>query len=274
MARLLNRRPGRLAAMHLAVAPFLLIVLAYVAGSAVRLAENPNDKLLPAPATFVETAQRMAFEADKRSGDYLLWSDTAASLERLGIGLAAGVAIGLVLGIAIGLLPYVTAALRALVAVVSVVPPLALLPILFIVFGLGETGKVVLIIVGIAPFLVRDVALRVGEIPNEQLIKAQTLGASTWQIVTRVVLPQILPRLVDAVRLSLGPAWLFLIASEAIAATDGLGYRIFLVRRYLAMDVIIPYVAWITLLAYTMDLGLRSLSRRAFPWAVTGDSRS
>jgi len=98
------------------------------------------------------------------------------------------------------------------------------------------------------------------------LIKAQTLGANTWQIILRVVLPQVLPRLLDAVRLSLGAAWLFLIAAEAIAATDGLGYRIFLVRRYLSMDVILPYVAWITLLAFVIDYVLRFVSRRAFPW--------
>jgi NitT/TauT family transport system permease protein len=84
-----------------------------------------------------------------------------------------------------------------------------------------------------------------------------------------VVLPQILPRLLDAVRLSLGAAWLFLIAAEAIAATDGLGYRIFLLRRYLAMDVILPYVAWITLLAFLLDAGLRRLGRRLSMWSAT-----
>jgi NitT/TauT family transport system permease protein len=272
--RLINRRPGRFAALHLTIAPFVIIALLYAAASAVRLAENPNDKLLPAPTAFVESVQRLAFSPDQRSGTYLWWNDTAASLERLGIGLAVSVAAGLVIGVAVGLIPVMTVTFRAVIAVISVVPPLALLPILFIVFGLGETGKIVLIIIGITPFLVRDMAMRVGELPTEQLIKAQTLGASTWQIVTRVVLPQILPRLVDAVRLSLGPAWLFLIASEAIAATEGLGYRIFLVRRYMAMDVILPYVAWITLLAYVMDLSLRHLSRRAFPWAITGEARS
>jgi NitT/TauT family transport system permease protein len=75
------------------------------------------------------------------------------------------------------------------------------------------------------------------------------------------------PRLIDALRLSLGSAWLFLIAAEAIASTEGLGYRIFLVRRYLAMDVILPYVAWITLLAFAMDWSLRLLRTKAFGWA-------
>lgn len=148
------------------------------------------------------------------------------------------------------------------------IPPMALLPILFIVLGLGELSKVALIVLGVAPFMMRDLALRVSELPKEQIIKAETLGASTWQIVTRVVLPQIAPRLIDAVRLSLGPAWLFLIAAEAIAATEGLGYRIFLVRRYLAMDVILPYVAWITLLAFLFDFALRRIRARAFPWAA------
>ena len=60
---------------------------------------------------------------------------------------------------------------------------------------------------------------------------------------------------------------IFLIAGEAIAATGGLGYRIFLVRRYLAMDVILPYVMWITLMAFAFDLLLRFASQRAFRWA-------
>jgi NitT/TauT family transport system permease protein len=81
------------------------------------------------------------------------------------------------------------------------------------------------------------------------------------------VLPQLWPRLIDSLRLSMGSAWLFLIAAEAIASTEGLGYRIFLVRRYLAMDVILPYVVWITLLAVLTDLGLRVLRTRAFRWA-------
>ena len=93
------------------------------------------------------------------------------------------------------------------------------------------------------------------------------MGASSLVIASRVALPLLMPRLFQAVRLSLGPAWLFLIASEAIAAENGLGYRIFLVRRYLAMDVILVYVIWITLLAFLLDLSLRALSRRLHPWA-------
>ena len=266
MRRIINRKPDRHMSMFLALLPFALLLLAYVIGSEIRLAENPSDKLLPGFQKFTEAINRLAFQADKRTGDYLLWTDTLASLGRLAGGMLAATAIGAVGGVTIGLIPYIRAGLSPLVAAVSMTPPLALLPILFIVFGLGEISKVVLIVIGIAPYLIRDVALRVQELPNEQLIKAQTLGANSWQLALRVVLPQTWPRLIDSVRLSLGPAWLFLIAAEAVASQSGLGYRIFLLRRYLAMDSILPYVAWITLLAYLLDLLLRQLQQRMFPW--------
>ena len=263
----MNRRPGRVGTFALGALPLVLILLLYLVGSDLRLSENPDDKLLPPLSAMGESFYNAAFVPHRRTGELQLWHDTAASLTRLGLGLAISALIGLAFGIATGLIPYARATLAPLIAVLSMIPPLAVLPILFIVFGLGEASKVVLIVIGIAPFITRDLALRVAEIPAEQLIKAQTLGANTWQIVLRVALPQMVPRLIDAMRLSLGAAWLFLIAAEAIAADQGLGYRIFLLRRYLAMETILPYVAWITLLAFLSDYVLRWLSRRAFPWS-------
>lgn len=274
MKRLINQQPNRVARWLLGLLPFLLLLALYVGASNARLAENPNDKLLPSFDSFGSAIERLAFEPSRRTGEYLFWQDTLSSLQRLGIGVAISASFALAFGVLTGAIPYVRANLSPLMTAVSLVPPMAILPILFIVFGLGELAKVMLIIIGIAPFLCRDLQQRVMEIPDEQLIKAQTLGASSWQIIQRVILPQILPRLIASVRLSLGSAWLFLIAAEAIASTDGLGYRIFLVRRYLSMDVILPYVVWITILAFVIDLLLRLLSRRCFPWfhAQTGNN--
>ena len=266
MKRLLNQRPGRVPRALLGMLPFVLLLLIYMAASDARLAENPDDKLLPSFSSIGAAIDRMAFEPSKRSGDYLLWTDTGARLKRLALGVGISAVVALVFGVLLGIIPYINAGMSPFVSAISMIPPMAILPMLFIVFGLGELSKVVLIVIGITPFIIRDLQQRVHELPAEQIIKAQTLGGSTWQLIIRVVLPQVLPRLIDAVRLSLGAAWLFLIAAEAIAATDGLGYRIFLVRRYLAMDVILPYVIWITLLAFLTDLSLRSLSRLAFPW--------
>lgn len=271
MRRLINLSPTPPVKMALALIPFVLIVILYMLGSEARLAENASDKLLPAFSKMGDAMQRLAFEPSKRSGEYVFWQDTASSLYRLGIGVCVAALFGLLVGMLSGSIPMFSATASPLLTVVSLVPPLALLPILFIVFGLGELSKIVLITLGIAPFIARDLQGRTREIPEEHLIKAQTLGANSSQIIMRVILPQLLPRLIDSVRLSLGPAWLFLIAAEAIASTDGLGYRIFLVRRYLSMDVILPYVAWITLLAFLMDWILRQCNRRLFPWYLPGN---
>ncbi|WP_320535060.1 ABC transporter permease [Robbsia andropogonis] len=268
--RLINRYPSRSGALMLLLMPFIVLIAVYFTSSSVRLAANPDDKLLPSATQMRDAVKEFAFTQDKRTGEYLLWEDTASSLRRLATGLAISAVIALTAGIITGSIPLVTATLSPFIKVLSMIPPFAVLPILFIVFGLDELSKVVLIVIGITPMMIRDLHQRTREIPNELWVKAQTLGATSWTLILRLVVPQLVPRLLVALRLSLGSAWLFLIAAEAIAATDGLGYRIFLVRRYLAMDVILPYVMWITLLAWLMDEGLRRLTTWAFPWHGRG----
>ncbi|MDD2341703.1 MAG: ABC transporter permease subunit [Tolumonas sp.] len=266
MARLINRQPDRLGRWLLALLPFVILLLLYLINSEARLALNPNDKMLPSFPVILDSIARMAFEPSRRSGEYLLLADTLSSLRLLLMGVGISAALGLSVGLLNGGIPLFRTPISPLVTALSLIPPMAILPILFIVFGLGDLAKVMLIVIGICPILIRDLQLKTLSLPEEQLIKAQTLGATSWQILLRMMLPQVLPRLFEAVRLTLGSAWLFLIAAEAIAATEGLGYRIFLVRRYLDMSVILPYVFWITLLAFAMDWILKVTARKAFPW--------
>ncbi len=265
--RWVNRRMSKGDRLLWGGLPILLLLLAYVLAAAQRHAANPADKILPLPSGMVQAMSALLFERDLLSGQWLFWADTLASLQRLGLGLGIATGTALVLGLLLGALPPVRATLGPLVTAIAVIPPIALLPILFIGLGLGETAKVALIAIGVAPVMLRDIAGHVAALPREQIVKAQTLGAGSWQILLRVALPQAMPRLFQALRLALGPAWVFLISAEAIASDVGLGYRIFLVRRYLAMDVIIPYVAWIALLAIAMDVVLNHASKRLFPWA-------
>lgn len=265
--RWVNRRLRRGNAILLGVLPIALLALLYGFAAAGRHSANPSDKILPLPGAMVEAMGPLMFEPDRLSGELLFWADTLASLERLGLGLGISTLSALLVGLVLGVLPPVRATFGPLVTGIAVIPPIALLPVLFIAFGLGEAAKIALIVIGIAPFMIRDVAAHVAALPHEQIVKAQTLGASSWQLMLRVALPQAMPRLIQAVRLSLGPAWVFLISAEAIASDIGLGYRIFLVRRYLSMDIILPYVAWIALLAVVMDFLLTRSSRRLYPWA-------
>lgn len=270
--RLLNVRPRGGLAVLLGMIPLLAAALLYLMASQARHAENSRDKLLPTPTAMVEAVQLMA-RVDPLTGHAPLLVDTLASVERIGLALLIATALSLILGLGLGLLPLLRAKFGPLVAGIAVIPPIAVLPILFIVFGLGETAKIALIVIGVTPVMVRDLAAHVAAIPEEQLVKAQTLGSSTWQLAVRVALPQAMPRLIDSLRLSLCPAWVYLISAEAIAADTGLGYRIFLVRRYLSMDIILPYVAWISILAVAMDVTLRLIAHRAYPWAYPERAR-
>ena len=251
--------------------PFILLIGAYLLASHMRLADNPDDKLLPPPWKMAQAVKQYAWTGDRTNGEQLLVGDTVSSLRRLFIGVGAAAVCGLLAGLNLGLCPGFRSLGDSFVKFLSIIPPLAILPILFIVFGVGEVGKVMLIFLGTVFLIARDILLTVGSIPREQTIKALTLGASGTQVAYQIILPQVMPRLINTVRLSLGPAWLFLIASEAIASTDGLGYRIFLVRRYLSMDLIIPLVFWITFLGFAMDYVLRKLVERKYPWYASAD---
>lgn len=258
--------PPKWLAYTLASLPFILVLVAYLFFSHLRHQENPQDKLLPSVTQMAQTIERYAFTENKRTGEYLFWTDTLSSLQRLAIGMGASTLLALFIGLNMGMFRGMAVTTAPFVTVLSMIPPIAILPILFIALGIGELGKVALIFLGTFPLITRDVYMSVKKLPPQQVTKAATLGASQLATVYHVTLPQILPRLIDSVRLSLGAAWLFLIASEAIASTDGLGYRIFLVRRYLSMDVIIPYVLWITFLGFLMDTLLRFFVRWRFPW--------
>ena len=103
--RLMNIKPNGQARFYLAALPFILLAIAYFAGSGMRLAENPNDKLLPALPTMAQAVKHMAFEIDPRTGTDLMLSDTIASLGRLISALAISTSAALLFGIVIGLLP-------------------------------------------------------------------------------------------------------------------------------------------------------------------------
>jgi NitT/TauT family transport system permease protein len=264
----IHARPDSWLGWLLAVLPFVVLALGYAYASHVRHQVNPDDKVLPTIGQMASAVERMAFQADVRTGQRVMLHDTLSSMKRLALGVSIAAVLGLWLGLNIGLFPGMNAGASPFLTFVSMVPPLAILPMLFITLGVDELAKVALIFIGVFPMIARDMAGTVLRMPREQITKSLTLGANQLQLVYRIVLPQVWPRLIDSVRLSLGAAWLFLIASEAIASDDGLGYRIFLVRRYLAMDVIIPYVLWITAIGFTIDSGLKGLLRWGFPWYV------
>ena len=266
-----DSRLPRWADVALGVLPFILIVALYLWGCwYVRDQEAHNtdsatasSKLMPTPVQMWDGFKSTAVEPDSR-GDLRLWMDTAASCQRFAIGMAF-VAFGVVIGLYMGTFPIVESLFYRFFVFADKVPPLLLLPILFIVFDVGELSKVALVVIGVLPGVVLDACHRTKEIPHEQFYKAQTLGASESEIAWSVIFPQLLPKMLGTLRLNFKAAWCYVIAGESIAAAVGIGYRIFVLRRYVAMDIIIPYVIWATLIMFLLDYIFQWLETR-YKW--------
>ncbi len=260
----IHAKPGRTVSILLSLLLFVLCIIAYAFTSQSRHRENPDDKVTPTFTQMADGFKRAAFEKD-REGEYRLVVDTIASMRRFLISLAL-LSLAVLLGLQMGIFPYLELLFLKFITFFDKIPALAVLPILFIIFGLGEISKIALILIGVFPTITLDTYLRAKAVPHEQITKGLTLGSSPFEIAYKVVLPQIFPQVLNTIRLNFKAMILFLIAGESLAATVGLGYRIFVVRRYIAMDIIIPYVIWMSLLAFLADYLVRHWIKKRYKW--------
>lgn len=223
-----------------------------------------SSKLMPLPTEIWEGFKKSAFEEDNK-GNLRLIVDTQASFQRFGIGMTI-VALGIVIGMYMGTFPIFEKLGSAFFTFVDLVPPTMVLVILFLIFDVGEVSKIALIVVGVLPGVVRDAFDRAKKIPREQFISAQSLGASEQEIAWSVVFPQILPAMIGTLRLTFKAAWGYVIIGEALASSVGIGYRVYIMKRYVAMDTIMAYLLWATLIMFILDALFRWLESR-FKWA-------
>jgi len=277
---LIHAKPGRAFSLALSWALFLAGAGLYFYASHARHRDNPEDRVMPTieqmargmrdaalrPAEEDEAAPQATGLAQQFLGS-MLWKDTRATARRFFYAMILLVP-AVLLGLHMGLFPYVGTFFLRFVLFFDKIVALSLLPILFIAFGIDELAKVMLIVIGVTPTVILDTFNLVRGVPAEQTVKAFTLGAGDFDVAYRVVLKQIMPRVLNSIRLNLKSVMLFLFAGEMIASTDGLAYRIALLRRHMGMDVIIPYVLWVALLLFLVDLGMRWMNRALHPWFV------
>ena len=274
----IQARPQRFSTQVMPWLLFIVCIALYIRTSDIRHRANVEDRVVPSSAQLfrgIKSAVLQPAEEDDALPDdastwqklshSMLWKDTASSGKRFFISLAL-LAPGILLGLHMGLFPHVESFFLRFVLFFDKIVALSLLPILFIVFGIDEWSKIMLIVIGVAPTLILDTYQMVKGLPREQIVKAFTLGATNIDVAYRVVLKQLLPQIINSLRLNLKPMMLFLFAGEMIAATDGLAYRIAIMRRHMGMDIIIPYLLWVALLLFLFDLFLRVLNRRLHPW--------
>jgi NitT/TauT family transport system permease protein len=226
---------------------------------------NPDDTTIPSWRQLAEGVAAAA-APNKRSGERWIVEDLRATTSRLFLGLLYGVTGALVLGVLMGCFPRLEALLVPPLSILAKLPPTAALAVFFVLFGTDLQMYVAMIAFGILPTLAQSVYLSVKELPEEMLNKAYTLGASNTELIWNVILRVILPKTIDAVRLVIGPAMVYLIAAEMVCGDVGFGYRIRLQSRLLNMNVVYPYLAVLAAFGYGMDYALRLLRRVACPW--------
>jgi NitT/TauT family transport system permease protein len=275
---LIHAKPGRTGSTLLSWTLFAIGIAGYFYVSQARHRDNPEDRVMPTAAQMVKgmvDAALQPAEDDEQQAqpasftgkffNSMLWKDTRATSRRFLYSMLL-LFPAVLLGLHMGLFPYVGAFFLRFVLFFDKIVALSLLPILFIAFGIDELAKVMLIVIGVTPTIILDTFNLTRAVPAEQAVKAFTLGAGDFDVAYRVVLKQIAPRVLNSIRLNLKAVMLFLFAGEMIASTDGLAYRIALLRRHMGMDVIIPYVLWVALLLFIVDFGMRLLNRTLHPW--------
>lgn len=254
--------------LPLSMLPFVLLIGSYLFGAHYLRYQAEHDpdqatastKLLPTVDEMADGFYRAAFKEDQ-SGNLRLWVDTWASLKRFGIGMAI-VSLAIFVGLYMGCFPVVEAVFFRFFVCLDKISPLVILPVLFVYLGVGELSKVSLVVIGLFPGIALAAFHRVKEINQEQFHKAQTLGATETEIAWRLILPQIFPKMLGVMRDNFKAGWNYVIAGESVVAAVGIGYRIFIMRRNVAMDMILPYVIWATIIMFALDYLFQWLEKR------------
>ena len=159
-------------------------------------------------------------------GTTQFWTDLAISLQRMGIGFVMGAVPGLLLGLAMGLFRPIHTIFQPLIASLYPLPKIAILPLILLIFGLGEMSKYVIVAIGVFFLMTINTYAGVQNVPSIYFDVAKNLKASRWKVYLTVALPGALPGIFTGLRICMGVALLLLVAAEFVGANEGLGFRI------------------------------------------------
>jgi ABC-type nitrate/sulfonate/bicarbonate transport system permease component len=222
-----------------------------------------NNKTLVPPPLLVLDAWIGLWAAE-------LPGDILASLVHLGVGYGLGIAAGLALALLAARFLLFEAIIDPMVEILRPISAIAWIPIAILMFGIGRGVPIFLIFyAAIFPVFINTLA-GIKQVDPHLLQAAQMLGASRRLIVTHVVMPAALPLILAGARLSLGVAWMAMVAGELTGADSGLGWRIFWYQEFFAMDKVMAVILTIGILGYILDTLLRWLQARITRWSQDG----
>lgn len=235
--------------------PFGLLV----AWEALARLEVIPSMVLPAPSSVLVTAKALL-----ASGE--LQTHLAASLRRAALGFGFGSGLGLLLGLLVGLFPLAQALFDRSLQVLRAVPFLAILPLVIVWFGVGESGKVFLIALGGLFPMYLNTALGVRQVDPKLLEMGRLMGLGRLRLIAYAVLPGALPSLLNGLRLALTTSWLALVIAETVGANSGIGFLATNAREFLQTDVMVLVIAIYALIGVATDLVARLLERWLLAW--------
>lgn len=218
----------------------------------------PEEKLSP-PSQVVRTGWRLA-------EDGTLATHLLDSLTRAGAGLAIGAGLALVLGAVAGLLRVGDDLVDPPVQMARMLPHLALVPLLIIWVGIGESLKITLVALGVFFPMYFNLYAGIRDIDERLVEAARTCGLGPLARIRHVVLPGALPSLFLGLRLATGAAWLSLVVGETVATQSGIGFLMMEAREFSQTDVVLVGLFVYALLGLLSDLVLRIAERRALTW--------
>jgi ABC-type nitrate/sulfonate/bicarbonate transport system permease component len=256
-----HRRVGSwLASLGLRLLPFVLVVGLWAAASGLELID---PMLIPGPGTVAEAFR----EGLISTGD--LWPDIWATFYRAVVGLVLGAALGLVVGMLMGQARWIAHLLEPLISFAFPMPKLALLPLLIVLFGIGQTSLIVMVTLGAFFPMVVNTYAGVTGVSRVLLWNARTLGAGRLQQLRSVVVYAALPHVLSGLRIAGGVSFLLVVAAEMISANDGLGYLIIFSQRNYRPDLVIAGILATAALGFVIDRAISRLSGVLLRWQDT-----
>lgn len=197
-----------------------------------------------------------------------LWQHMQASLQRLGWGLLLGGIPALVIGLAMGLYRPLRALFDPLIAATYPIPKSAILPLILLIFGLGEASKIVMVAIGVFYPVVINTVAGVLEINKIYLDVGKNFQASRWQTFRTIALPGALPFIMAGVKLGVGMGLILIAIAEMVGAKSGLGFMIWNAWEILSVETMYVGLLVIALLGFLFTLILNELERWIIPWKV------
>jgi ABC-type nitrate/sulfonate/bicarbonate transport system permease component len=218
-----------------------------------------DTRFFPAPSSIFHALVTLA-------GTGELWRHTSASLQRLALGFLVGGIPALILGIIMGLNRTVYAVFEPLIAATYPIPKSSILPLVLLIFGLGEGSKIFMVAVGVFFPVAINATAGVHEINKIYLDVGRNFGASRWNMFRTIALPGALPFIMTGIKLGVGMGLVLIAIAEMMGAKSGLGYMIWAAWETFSVEQMYVGLFVIAIIGFVLSLILNEIEKRVVPW--------